>query len=499
MPRPTERPSEEERRAARAEARRQTEERRRQQALDDLRRRDAASEERQRRAAQQPSTSAATPSTSDAPQPSTSAMATVKREAEEMDTTERMDGTEAAGPSSVKRAKGGTGKDMSLGSPRDFISRGNVEKFTKRYFLTLDTFGQVAKLAVSTAGKESAWLASPLYVFNPNHVDQYLDSGEASFINQLKEGGCNVFADNVKGVLSLAGINAPFVTNTTNQAATNSNITLIGMTGTGLERLTTLIQGKATIADTTATLTDWTPHGKSAGYDYQGAQRLKPTAALTDTAWTATSGGADRNFVQYDCVGCTRFKPNGTNTTDITAKIGKMMQPFDITSSEGNIIDWDIDYDDCAVACATYPSNHHFVNNTAVTIGVDPTAKITSPDNGGAPVALTAATTANQVLGFGAHLSHRNVYRAGQVGFSAQELPAKKYVQLVPPPTTVQTTAQDLFIQCILDVEMSIRIERDSTWGNGLVGSNKHLLLPKTQFYGDSQSMFNGNCATVSQ
>jgi hypothetical protein len=378
---------------------------------------------------------------------------------------------------------------------RERILRGNVHGFKQRYMLTMYTFGAECKRDGTTSG---VWIASPLYVFNPAHLAQYTNDKDIEWLNSFKGQGVSVFVENIRGTIRMAGINAPFITSGDGQAATNSQSTLIGMTGSGLERLAPVIQGQVDIAQTTAKLTSWEKDAQNAGFDWQGKQQPKTVGAtpITADAWAPVEGMADRNFVEYTTTACTRaiYDSTTTSTADSNPQVGNIMQPFIGSNAQGDICGWDIDMNECALALAPIKANG-VAGGLKVGINADVLAQMQTA-NGAAAISVNAATTSDQSITKNFYMSHHNVYRVGATTPTHQELPPKEYIQLVPPPTTNPTLIQDLYIQCVLDVEMDVRMEQDRLTLNRTQNAS-HSYLPKTRFGGDSQCHYNGAFAST--
>lgn len=395
-----------------------------------------------------------------------------------------------AGPSGTPSAGGtkrASGEETVLGSPMKRIMRAADMCFTNRYHLLLYVFKPAAK---KLGANGPTMVASPLYTFNPGHVGQYLSLQDLGFINNLSNGGAAVFVNNIKGSVKMVGINAPFVANTEGQAATNSGAILAASTGTGLERMHEMIQGQVTIDDTTTKVTNWVKDNQNSGYDWQSKLEITTANNLNDTVWQEVTTMADRNFVEYTCTSNTL---NASQLNEVISEplLGRAMSPMLITDAKGEIISWDHDMNMCALSVPDLLNTNMQVDNLKASIATD-------------QLISTTAGTVSNVAGLlqspspnkNMYLSHHNVYQMGDVGCKHQELPPKEYLQLVPPPTITQGSIQDMFVQVILDVEMSVRIERDRIMLNNKLQGNRLSYICKPKFLGDSQSHYNGNCAT---
>lgn len=407
-------------------------------------------------------------------------------EEQRMDTEERALVEQSGNRAGMKRKADGA--DLLAPAHRRFL-QGQLHKFVQRYCLVMYTFGQSAKL-IDTG---TAYLASPLYVFNPAHLGQYVTPAQLTWINTLKTGGFNAFVRNIKGCLKFAGINAPFVTETTTQNATNSQLTAVGMRGSGLERIAPVYQGTADIAETTAVLNNWTVHGQNEGFDWQANSNSSGT--FTTTAWSSATRNADRNFIEYTTTGCVKTNASATTLSNI-AQIGKCMQAIDLTSSQGPLVEWDHDMHDCAVAVNPYNGNLGLVANAKASIAPDvlialPSAAGTNAISANGADSSIGDPTANM------YLSHYNVYKIGATESRHQELPPKEYLQLVPAPTINPDNTQDFYVMGVLDVEMSIEIERDGLFTSGGTRADKTMYVKKSKFLGDSQVHAHGNPATA--
>lgn len=393
----------------------------------------------------------------------------------------------------VGRGQGGVkrkneGADLLASSHRRFL-QGTLQKFCQRYCIVMYSFGQMAKM-IDTG---TAYIASPLYVFNPAHLGQYLTPSQLTWLNGLDTGGFNTFVRKIKGSLKFAGINAPFVTETTTQNATNSQLTAVGMRGTGLERIAPVYQGTATINETSATLTDWTIHGANAGFDWQSNQNSSGT--FSTTAWAAASKNADRNFIEYTTTGCVKSNASTTVLSNI-AQIGRSMQVVDLTSSQGEMLAWDHDMDCCAIGVNAFNGNLGLVDNAKASVSPDTQIALTS-STGTNALSLNPADSSVGDATANMYLSHHNVYKIGASETRHQELPPKEYLQLVPAPTINPAITQDFYIMGVLDVEMTIELQRDNMFVSSGTRADKTMYVKKSKFLGDSQVHMHGNCAST--
>lgn len=401
---------------------------------------------------------------------------------------------EVDGSSSSAGAPGSSSSSGAdtLAIPRNRILRANLHTFTQRYCLLLSTFAMAIK-ETSTAGV--VWVAKPLYTFNPAHLGQYITAQDLIWLTSQAASGATVLCDKLKGSLKFVGLNSPFVTQAADQASTNSSVTLLGMTGTGLERIAAVYQGQATIDDTTATLTSWDLDAATGGYDWQSRQIPTAVADITTTSWTKANDGADSNFVDYTCTSAVRCSKSTRDATDYP-NLGKCMKPIDLTSSQGEIAGWEHKMSNCAIAIPNIATKLQLVSNLRVTCGKDNLIALPTTA-GAAALAQRSATTSTPAVTKNMYLSHNNVYRLGQEGDCPQVMPTKTYVQLVPPPTVSAALTQDIFLQVILDVDMDVLIERDSMYNTASVFSDKSSYVAKTSFLGDSQCSYNGNPASL--
>lgn len=407
------------------------------------------------------------------------------------DTTDRMDVDGSSTSGGAPGTSSSSGAD-TLAIPRNRILRANLHTFTQRYCLLLSTFAMAIKELGSAAGL--VYVAKPLYTFNPAHLAQYVTPLDVAWLTSQGTNGAAVFVESIKGAVRFVGLNSPFVTQTADQASTNSSVTLLGMTGSGLERVASVLQGQATIDDTTATLTGWALDGQNVGYDFHSRQIPTAVSDISATAWTKANDGADSNFVDYTCTSVIKCTKATRDATDYP-NLGRSMKPIDLTSSQGDITGWHHEMQDCALVIPAVASTLAMVTNTKVAIANDNLISIPTTA-GAAAVSQRAATTATQALVKDMYMSHNNVYRLGDNGPTHQELPPKTYLQLVPPPTVSANLTQDIFVQVILDVDMDVRIERDSMYNTAKTYSSKSTYVYKNKFLGDSQACFNGNCAS---
>ena len=401
-----------------------------------------------------------------------------------------MDVDDADNKDSTNRGQS-DGADV-LALPRNRLLRANLHTFTQRYCLLLSTFAMAVKEVAASAN--IVWVAKPLFTFNPAHLGQYTTPQDLTWLISQGTNGAAVLVNKLSGSLKFVGLNSPFVTQSADQASTNSSVTLLGMTGVGLERVSALYQGQATIADTTATLEGWAQDTVNGGYDWQSKQTPTAVADISATTWTKTMDGADSNFVDYTCTSSLKCSKSTRDATDYP-NLGKCMKPIDLTSSQGEIAGWKHKMSNCAIAIPNIATQLQLASNTRVSCGKDHLIALPSSD-GNAALALRSATTSTPSVTKHMYLSHNNVYRLGMQGDCPQVLPPKTYVQLIPPPTVSATTTQDIFLQVILDVEMDVLIERDSMYNTANVFSDKSSYVAKSSFLGDSQSSFNGNPAS---
>lgn len=408
----------------------------------------------------------------------------------------------------------GNGKDgsMVIARPINRYLDASTFTFNLRYFFTMSTF-QEMQTGYGTGDKAYVNQLRPLYTFSPAVLGQYLTRADFATLSMFGQAGFNVRIEHIKGSLHYMGLNATFLTQA-EPTATNSQISMSALRGSGLERIVPVTEGTITIDNATATPTAFTSAISVGGnedvgvgcFNFMEAQISRPVTGNITSALTAMKGGANCNFVDYNqvsAVRCAAVEANGIYETLNEPLIGQEMTTVDMTESEGLILDWNLKMNECYFSTQRYAGITGFATAKATT-SADHLINLPK-DVGAAVVSHRPASTTDRTMSQFTLLAHNNCTTIGDIGDKCFEIPPKEYLLLVPPPLrgNVNTT-QNIYLQCSLDTEMTVTLNKDhiNTFGMKVSGDfghqtsrNKHLRIPKDQFIGSRQVFFNGNPA----
>ena len=374
------------------------------------------------------------------------------------------------------RAANGSGTVLSL--PRQMGIGKGIYRFSSRQFFTLYTF--------NTWFARGAWsiLGLPMYVFNTSVVGHYLDSRAMDLLHGLVALTSNCRVLNVSGTLSAVGVNAPFVAQTEQQTATNSQLTLTALVARGLERAFPIAEGTAELATLTPEVTKW---GTADTVHYSDSYEIlntnlglnKITQVKTEEAHSV--GG----FQEYKATAA-MIGPTTTDEKQVIASnnIPKHMKLFDATQAQGELFSWNHDMEDSFLHVA----KHNVVRNQFV--GLQPDHRMESATTGtsigyaeaGPNYNITETLLPNESTKSQWYLTHNNAYKVGSSLPKHQHLLPKEYVYIVPPPTVSNKLIQDAYISTVMDAEIVVEINATDCEG---YDTNSMLYLPKGGlFYG---------------
>ena len=349
----------------------------------------------------------------------------------------------------------------------------------------------------------------PNYSFDTGDRGMYMQD---RLINEIRRhcdptinpqfGRNNCFIERAKGNVKLVGINAPFISSTTDQAATNSGVTLTAMVGKDLHERTKIWYGEMDITRSGSGLptptvlninqnqyladgslnrlqyhTDWKT--------YRQFQIPKLTASTTVQVGDFNSQSTDTSYQWYRHVGCpSQIVPFTTkDSTQIEfPPISDMMHEIDLTESQGELFSWDEKCD----SLLDFSDGIFNENQADVTIPLDHAVGAVFPKNTAAkaddiPVPTLATTTPSHLhpaydgldnfptnptyqstLWYGKFLKSGNYidFKGGDRLKEPKTMPVMHFFP-INPPTMSTADGQHVVTQLILECEIDLRFEMD--------------------------------------
>ncbi|EFX61413.1 hypothetical protein DAPPUDRAFT_339704, partial [Daphnia pulex] len=180
-------------------------------------------------------------------------------------------------------------------------------------------------------------------------------------VDNPTNGRNNVFVSNVKGCVMYTGLNAPFITGTTDQAATNSGVAAVSLVGKDLDKSNKVYYGNVTLDRSGGGLPvptrlnierqEWDTAGNLTSHsnpcDWKTFRQYRVPAipgSLTETVGDFVSEGCDISHEWYNRIGCVSqaVQYNTTATQNVEfPPIADKMTEVDITESQGKLFEWD--------------------------------------------------------------------------------------------------------------------------------------------------------------
>ena len=402
-----------------------------------------------------------------------------------------------------------------LGLPRRIGLNFMHARFNARYFLTMYVFKPCLGFgtAVANVAPTKSYLLSPLYCFNPGMLAWYLDTTQKNALLKFVYTELNIRVKSVKGALKFVGLTSPFVSNTAEQAASNSNIIVAGLIGHALERRCHLAEGRIKLDETAPSVTEFDiiPEGRPAGEDLLNYTNSIPNSG--DISYTTALSGAIKElqnplnlpgttFTEHSVIGAPVMEMgtgSATSTVKVTSAMdySKYMTPVDLTQSQSSILGWNVTPENAFlnVKAVSSPGNYNVPASTIVT-------NMSLTENGAVvaepPRRIGSVNPSELIKNYpeGFYITNNNVYRVGEDNVQHQTALYKHYLQIVPPPTISPSKVQDLFMQTVLDTEMILELNQDML-NTGEPQGSPFVYIPKDKFIGYPQVHVDGARATM--
>ena len=348
--------------------------------------------------------------------------------------------------------------------PTTLSMKGGV--FTQRFFLMLNSFGSVIATAINGA-TTSYYYCTSMYNFDPGLLGMYLNQSSKDFLNNLI-GKCNLKVNRIKGQLNVYGQNSPFITNSSEQAATNANITVVAARASGLENSVLAVKGTYTpVAGDPFTLTRWSPG--SPNIDQFTQTRTTGTPSVTNggvvkisqvdpndqfKAWNATlglpvqlSGGSSAQIVNN--------KPDFMKNCEI----------IDLNLTEGPVLEWDHKMD-TYIGVQPVVNQLKYGQSFGVHADLFTTGNATSEGNS-ITIGRQSYNGVEAAIDGTTRLNSHNVYRLDwDHGTQRIKAPRNEQFIIVPPNTLDETTVQAVTIYAQLDTQLEFEIDYDNMYGD---------------------------------
>ena len=363
-----------------------------------------------------------------------------------------------------------------------FKPRCKVRRNTGANFILLN---KVAPLYVIDTGDRGMYMSDRLY----QEIQRHTNLESFDFCN-------NVLVKRVAGSCKLVGINAPFITGTTDQAATNSSCTMSTMLGKNIHEKERISQGKVTLAGTgLKTVSAWeeskTTYNATTGevgtmtghMDWENFSKcqLAATPAINDGQWIEVkSEGSDEAYELYPMIAAPQAIRGLDAVVDnedvVFPKLSGLMTEIDITESEGIMFSWDTPCDSLLSHAPSWMANPktRTVLAADTAIAADIAAKVNDFDTINNPTPVVADPVLDRPVfdkigADGRNLWKGKMYKSGNyIDYDTKQPSLLKaepldsfYVRLITPPTTTTADGQHVTIQMILETEIDIEIQLD--------------------------------------
>lgn len=374
-------------------------------------------------------------------------------------------------------------KKMQIARPIEGNLGGSGFRYYQRYFFLLGTRADwfFLKNATSQSRNLEPYFVkvSALYSFNPGTIGQYVSVLDLAHYNRWKEFGYNVKCDSIKGSLKYLGLNVPHTTNAKGQATTSAQATLKILRGTGLERQVQIAEGilkREPMTGKPESFKGTNEIGVSQAesrFDFFNAQtsklKFKRGLLLNDTAGVAAIDGADANFVEYSQIGavCTSAILNKTSDPPSYypgryAKIEKLMHIADETETNGEILSWDYEMQECYLATQSIQQDSGFDDQAQETTETDSFNAIPQTSGVTAPF-FCPGNFQSGVMDQFSVVTHHNVLFKGKPSESCFKQLPREYLKIIVPSLSENSSNTQLtFLQCVLDVEMHVSLSKDN-------------------------------------
>lgn len=353
----------------------------------------------------------------------------------------------------------------------------------RKFLCLLYAFGPTLFVAedVQTPNKFSGTLVNSHYIFDPGCIGFYFTPHTYSWLMRLW-GYANTKVTNVKGKLTLVGINAPWIANAGSDAATNSIVTMTAKLGKGLEQRMQGKQGQVSRDPATNKATNFVEGTNTDLQNWGKIEKLVVgafTAGINDISANGTS-----QYRQYEQI----WGPTGPwernnaailNNTNLQSfnclpDADTQMTDIDLTESEGPLLGWDENtrhFLTLQPSILAAPSNEY-----AIPVDGVPYQKFNRLNNDQASVNKGSVQYAKTVVPnfdwtkpdfnnfFQTRIAYSNVTSMERGYLHDQKTKAIPchHFKMIAPPTNVLNNYQEVSAQCILETECWLDIGFDA-------------------------------------